>query len=64
MNFMLNINFKCEIDITSFFTSNRIIRPTREGRIKTISNLSSIRALSVGHYQRKKNERIKSPYQR
>ena len=38
--------------------------PVREGRIKTICNLSSIRALPVGHYQSKKNERIKSPYQR
>ena len=37
---------------------------TREGRIKTTCNLSSIRALPVGHYQSKKNERIKSPYQR
>ena len=35
-----------------------------EGRIKTTCNLSSTRALPVGHYQSKKNERIKSPYQR
>ena len=31
----------------------------REGRIKTTCNLSSIRALSVGHYQSKKLDALK-----
>ena len=54
-------------DLTAVTHSNTVKKAAaafREGRIKTSCYQSSIRALSVGHYQSKKNERIKSPYRR